>query len=186
MTTKKTKVIPLDAVKDFDEPVKKQGTLPGVEAGDDEPTHAKIQDGFVLMNFVRLKPIKEKDGGRFLGIELAAGITDEHAKLLGPEIEEAYGEIGEWITGLDLELPAHLLTVSTAADMTPMFSLSVIPARCSLQEVQEKGSGEERTIVRLSFLAAIPQTNELALWACQNHGTLVWVKMAPQQGKLIR
>lgn len=184
----------LDPVEDFENPTMKVTSESGVQIieedfltdGPGDPQEAQVQNGLVLMQFVRVKPIKEKDGKRFLALEFAVGLTDESSKLLGEEVRHGYKLLEDGVTGLTLDLAAHVIDVAIAADMKPVIHSSVTPSRCNLQNVQEKGSGEERTIIRLSFVAPVPQTPELAVRVCENHGALVWLKMAEAQGRLVR
>src|SRR6202011_397295 len=82
---------PLDPVEDFNNPLRKdpeQVEDENLQADDPgDPHQAQVQNGLVLMQFVRVKPIKEKDGKRFLAMEFAVGLTDDSAELLGDEIE---------------------------------------------------------------------------------------------------
>lgn len=146
--TGKRSVKPLDPEKDFNEPVKQEQIEEQdlLTDGSSEQQRALVENDMVCMQFVRVKPMKEKSGARWLVMELAVGLTDEAAELFGGEIEHGYKLLTNGVTGLDLDLKAHTLDIALISDGKPVIHQVVDPRRCSLENVQEKGSGEERTI----------------------------------------
>lgn len=169
-------------------------TAPDAEAdgGDeaDEVPTAQVQEGMVLMRFVRLKPmVNKKSGARFLGLELSAALTEESAALFGEAIEDRYRILTDDAQLKDLHLnglETHLFDLKEAKDTERGFAIHtpLQPERVSLAAVQQKGDGEERTVIRLSFVAPLIQDNTTCIWACNAHGELVWVKMAEQQRRM--
>lgn len=162
----------------------------GIEVDEDNPpAPAQIENGMVLMQFVRVKPIREKGGKRFLNIELSVGLTPESAQLFGRAIEGRYDILMDdaAVTNLTFNDAApHTLDISEASNAKPVIHAIANLGRVSLAAVQEKGSGEERTVIRFSFVAIIPQTDDTLLWTGNNHGGLVWVKMLETQGSLLK
>jgi hypothetical protein len=176
----------LDPVDDFDTPVRREPEQTTMPAGEPGPPQ-EVQNGMVLMQFVHVKPSKDRSGKKFIGLELSVGLTDESAALFGKAIEDRYEILRDDAGVKDLsitDMGAHTIDVAIAADMKPVIHATILPERVGLSAVQEKGSGEERTVIRLSFVAPVPQTDPIALWGCNNHGELVWISMGALQGKL--
>ena len=163
------------------------------EEGDDEESEgelpaAQIQDGMALMRFVRLKPmVNKKSGARYLGLELSVALTEESAGLFGSAVEDRYAILNDHqLKDLHLNgMETHVLDLKTADGGFDLHT-PLVPERVSLAAVQQKGDGEERRVIRLSFVAPVLQDDKLCVWACKTHGELVWVKMAEQQASLAR
>jgi hypothetical protein len=173
--------------KPADEEQQQQGELEIEEQ--DPPAPAQIENGMVLMQFVRVKPIREKGGKRFLNIELSVGLTPESAQLFGRSIEGRYDILMDdaAVTNLSFNDAApHTIDIAEASNAKPVIHAIANLGRVSLAAVQEKGSGEERTVIRFSFVAIVPQTDDTLLWTGNNHGGLVWVKMLETQGSLLK
>jgi hypothetical protein len=161
------------------------------ESEGDELPAAQIQDGMALMRFVRLKPmVNKKSGARALGLELSVALTRESAGLFGSAIEDRYAILNNHqLKDLHLNgMETHLFDLKEARDTENGFALHtpLVPERVSLSAVQQKGDGEERRVIRLSFVAPVGQSDHLCVWACKTHGELVWVKMVEQQRSLSR
>lgn len=190
---------PLDPVEDFDSPTRKGMEVVSEKVGSeiqesflddgDAPPQAEVQNGMVLMKFVRCKLSKEKSGKHFVNLELSTALNNDSAPLFGREIAERYEMLRDdaGVTELRIsDMEIHTIDVAIASDMKPAIHCAVLPERVSLAAVQEKGSGEETTVIRLSFIAPIPQSEDTLSWGGNNHGNLVWISMGERQGKLLK
>lgn len=180
--------MPFDPDEDFAQPVRREPQQERLLDQEEAPPPAEVQNGFVLMKFVRCKLTKEKTGARFVNMEFSTGLTDESAPLFGRAIEERYQMLRDdaGVTELRIsDMQVHTLDVAIAADMKPAVHCGIQPQKVSLAVVQEKGSGEELDVIRFSFTAPVPQSEEILGWGAYNHGNLVWLKMCQRQGRLI-
>lgn len=187
------KAKPLDPHKDFkDEPAPaarpaEQLTAEDLEAEGPEAPE-QVENGMALMQFVRVKPTRDRTKTRFLELELSVGLTEKSAPLFGRAVEDRYAILRDdaGVTALSIsDAPAHTIDIAMVPGGDSVIHAVIQPQKVNLHAIQEKGSGEERTVIRLQFVAPIAQTEELAKWACATHGELVWVNMGETQGKLI-
>jgi hypothetical protein len=187
---------PLDPKKDFQDEqapaaarAAEQLTTADLEAEAEGPeAPEQVENGMALMQFVRVKPARDRTKKRFLELELSVGLTEESAPLFGSAIEDRYAILRDdaGVTALSIsDAPAHTIDIAMAPGGESVIHAVIQPQKVNLHAVQEKGSGEERTVIRLQFVAPIAQTDELAKWACATHGELVWVNMGETQGMLV-
>ena len=187
--TGKRGIKPLDPEEDFDTPLKKEPEQGALIEQEEAPPASEVQNDMVLMKFVRCKLSKDnKSGKRFVNMEFSTGLSDESAPFFGREIEERYAMLRDdaGVTELRIsDMEIHTIDVAIAADMKPAIHAAIVPERVTLAVVQDKGSGEEIDVIRLSFVASIPQTDDTLHFGGNNHGNLMWISMGERQKKLI-
>jgi hypothetical protein len=169
-------------------------------AGDDEPeqtTHPdleaenspepQVRGNKVLVNFVRCRPDADEEGERFIHMEMAATLAKETVEVLPDFLGDAFHSlIKGHLTKVELDSETVLyarLFIASDHDACAI-AASVVLERVRLQTVEEKGSTKSRQVIRLAFSLPIPQTDQVAVWACNNHGNLMWLELEEANRKL--
>ncbi len=175
------------------ETLSEQPLLDGVEVveetdEEDMPSVAAVEKGMVLMNFVKTVLTRDKKtNDRFVCLNFSALLSPEGAALFCDSISSRYNLMidDDGIPDLHIsDCPLQMLDVADADVGGNVLHEAVTPTKVALATIEQKGSGEAVTGIRLSFTAPIPQRRDVLNWAAENHGVLVWVKMADQQSRL--
>ena len=178
----------LDPVEDFENPVRRDASL---EAMNDVPARAHVAGKKALMHFVRVRPVKLKDGTRQLKLELSFPLSEPHLKLFGSVIGRAFQALqpanDDEFKSVEIgRLGPHILRLYEVSDQgaPSVEESSVRPESIVLRTVEETGTGAEQDVTRLSVVVPITQTRDGGDWCLRMHGELVWVELVPMQGTL--
>lgn len=151
---------------------------------------AEVRDDMVLMSFVKTTLLKERNTDhRYICLHLSAIIGDNAAEKFSERIQARYEIMSndEGIPELGVsDCPLQFLEIYRAEDMKEVLREPVGLARVRLEVKETKGSGEAVKGIRLSFVAPLKLQDKILHWAARNFGTLVFVKMGDQAGKLIK
>jgi hypothetical protein len=160
---------------------------------EEPPEQTLIQDGMVLMRFVKVVPQRDKrTQKRALHLHLSCGLNDQAVEHFGQAIADYYAMLRDDAGIGDLHIAngslytMDLKETAEAPNAKEGLHKQVVAQKISLTAVQQKGEGEARTVIRLSFVAPIEQSDTLSAWACNTHGELVWVSMRESQGRLLK
>jgi len=183
-----TKTVPLDQEADFDKPTKRKTTLV------DEHEHAEsaVRKGYALATFVRAHFERNKDDKAFVLYEISLPLTDEHHDWVPDEIGEAWAVAqthGYKVQDIEVENQCCELVLSPDAKESKDGSLKVDTAeieKTTISKIVEKGTGEEREVIRLQFRIRLDLDNDAGRFARVHFGHPVWLKLQPLQRKLIK
>jgi hypothetical protein len=158
------------------------------EVEEETPSVAQVEKGMVLMNFVKTVLTRDKKTNeRFVCLNFSALLSPEGAALFCDAINSRYELMIEDDGIPDLHIsdcPLQMLDIADADEGKNVLHEPVTPTKVALAIIEQKGSGEASTGIRLSFTAPIKQRRDVLNWAAENHGVLVWVKMAEVQARL--
>jgi hypothetical protein len=158
------------------------------EAEEETPSVAAVEKGMVLMNFVKTVLTRDKKTNeRFVCLNFSALLSPEGAALFCEAINTRYELMidDDGIPDLHIsDCPLQMLDIADAEEGKNVLHEPVTPTKVALAVIEQTGSGESSTGIRLSFTAPIKQRRDVLNWAAEAHGSLVWVKMADQQSKL--
>jgi hypothetical protein len=151
---------------------------------------AEVKDDMVLMSFVKTTLHKERNTDfRFVCLHLSAIIGDNAADRFTDKVSGRYRKMTDdaGITELSVDdCPTQFLEIFRAEDGKEMLREPVILNRVRLEVKEVTGSGEAVKGIRLSFVAPIKLHDKVLNWAARSFGTLVFVRMGDQSGKLIK
>ncbi len=82
------------------------------------------------------------------------------------------------------DCPLQMLDIADADEGKNVLHEPVTLTKVALATIEQTGSGESSTGIRLSFTAPIKQRRDVLNWAAENHGVLVWLKMTDSQTTL--
>lgn len=189
---------PLDPVEDFGKPTTAPGSAAEQESkqleleGTPKPDEPKaIRNGKMLAEFVRPHFQKEESGDRFVGFEFAFPLTKEHEENghLPTEV------LAEWkhmrkgnVKRTEVESVAQQTIAVGLVPDDPENDLILVAAAIEhpiLANVEEKGSGKTKKVIRFSFRAVVDQVEQNARFAVDHHGDSVWISIQRTQGSLL-
>jgi hypothetical protein len=152
------------------------------------PAEARIEKDMVLMSFVKAVLTRDKKTSeRFVCLNFSALLSPEAANLFCEAISTRYCMMlkDDGIPDLHIsDCPLQMLDIADAEVGGNVLHEPVTPTKVALATIEQKGTGETVTGIRLSFTAPIKQRRDVLNWAAENHGELVWVKMTDIQAKL--
>jgi hypothetical protein len=156
-----------------------------------EETHIEsaVRKGYALATFVKPHFERDKDDHPFISYEISLPLTEEHKNWVPDEIGEAW-EIaqnhGYKVQDIDVENQScEMLLAPDAKDGSLKVDTAEIE-KATISTVIEKGTGEEREVIRLHFRIRIGLDNEAGRFARVHFGHTVWLKLQPLQRKLIK
>lgn len=175
----------LDPVKDFETPTKKQTTL----VKEDTQMESAVRDGYALATFVKPHFERDKDDKPFVSFEISLPLTEEHNKWVPDEIGEAWEIVqnhGYKLQDIEVEnQTCEILLAPKAKDGSLKVDTAEIE-KATISTVVEKGTGEEREVIRLHFRIRLELDNDAGRFARVHFGHTVWLKLQPLQRKLIK
>lgn len=185
MTSKATTA--LDQEKDFETPAKKQTLV-----DEDKNAETAVRKGYALATFVKPHFERDKDGKPFVAYEISLPLTEEHENWLPDEIAEAW-EIAKdhGYKVQDIDVPNQTCEILLSPDgMTAKDGGLKVDTteveQASISTIVEKGTGEEREVIRLKFRVRMELDNDTGRFARVHFGHDVWLKLQPLQRKLIK
>ena len=142
----------------------------------------------VLCNFVRAVLIRDKKSEtRNIALHFSAVLSEEGAAQFSDAIEKRYAMMlnDEGLHDLNItDIPLQTLDLSGALDNKRVLHEVVAPSKVGLAIVQQSGSGQNDTGIRLTLVIPVKQQLDTLTWAAQNHGLLCWLKLGDVQRKL--
>lgn len=168
----------LDQAADFDTPLKKE-----------QPPESQVRKGYALATFVKPHFERDKDDNAFVSYEISLPLTEEHKKWVPDEIGEAW-EIaqnhGYKVQDINVENQAcEILLAPDAKDGSLKVDVAEIE-KAAISTIVEKGTGEEREVIRLQFRIRLELDNDAGRFARVHFGHPVWLKLEPLQRRLIK
>jgi len=186
--TGKRGIGPIDAVKDFDSPVKRDPPeAKGSLLVEQPPKPTIVGD---RMEVFYLKPLfgKTPKGDITVSLAITLPVEDEHDGLLPKIVHDGYRDV--------LKKARKAINFSELPGQRAEFYISsdakeeslVLPAakmiNTSLALIQRKGEGQSRQVVRLSFRLQVKLSREVAHFAENNLQNSFWLKLSESQEEL--
>lgn len=158
---------------------------------EDKQAESAVRNGFALVQFLKPHFDRDKDGGGFVSFEMSLPLTDEHEDWAPQEILEAWEFAKDHDYGVkDVDLDNQSCQIMPSPDeLTGKEGLKVSNVdieKSTISIITEKGTGEERKIVRWHFRLRMELDNETCRFARVYFGKNVWLKLHKLQGKLIK
>jgi hypothetical protein len=160
-----------------------QATLPGLPAETPKPVRGnQMMAHFIGPKFDRVK------GEPMIGLDFSFPLTSDHEELLPKDIREG------WLTVTwnlcdryrIKSIPAHTVYITIVPD--DKHDLELVGAEIRniwLAHVQEKGAGQAKKVVRLSFRVVVERTKAIRDFVWANDGEFCWLELVETQGKLL-
>jgi hypothetical protein len=153
-----------------------------------------VRKGYALATFVKPHFERDKDDKAFVSYEISLPLTEEHKDWVPDEIGEAWevaADHGYEIKHIQVENQAcDILIAPDAKDMTPGSTGLKVDAveieQAAISTVVEKGTGEEREVIRLKLRIRMDLDNDAGRFARVHFGHAIWLKLQPLQRKLIK
>jgi hypothetical protein len=176
---------PLDEVKDFDQPVKKESVAPAQEGSllAEQPPKPTVVGDRIQMHFLKPTFSKTKKGVRLVALHLSFALTEEHTSdsLLPKGIRESWEVISKHgrkkldLVGIPGQRAVFYMThdIDDAKLTLPAAEVTNV----SLAVIQKKGDGEAQKFIRLSFRLQVPVTHEVEKFAVLNYGADWWIQL---------
>lgn len=190
-TSKKRSTRALDPKKDFDTPTRKE---PEQLSAEDLKAHSAIaqmpstiRNGFMSANFVKPHLDVDKDK-RTAALEFSLELTEEHRSILPNKLLREWDHIAEGTCKLldVIGVGAQHFDLRLAPDDDESDLEENAPIeKIRLQVIEDKGTGDAKDIIRLSFRLVCELTQNVERFACRNYGSTVWLKMFACQGELL-
>jgi hypothetical protein len=181
----------LDPKKDFEKPTRKEPEQISAEelqatsnAAAEMP--ARIVNGFMAVNFVRFHPEVEKDKRSF-GLEFSIELTDDHLDYLPKKVHDGWDDIeARGYKRVDLVgIPMQRFDLCLVPDDKETDLSTDAPIeKVVLSVIEDKGTGDAKDIIRLSFRLVCDLTQTVERFACRNFGNTVWLRTTAVQGEL--
>jgi hypothetical protein len=154
-------------------------------------TPMAVRDGFALVRFVKPHFDRDKDDHPYIAFEFSLPLTDEHRAdgVLPDEIHGAWNALDEHslksvspssVDGRAVELRADPKITDQGRIAVKFAEIEKV----NISLIVEKGTGEEREIIRLHFRLSIELTDETLKYAGTYFGKDVWLRLVKTQGKL--
>jgi hypothetical protein len=183
---------PLDAVKDFDTPNRKEPEQQELVDAKAE-TPQMVRNGYLAAEFVRFHQERDKNDKAFVAIEISFPLLEEHRaeKVLPRRVIEVWdGLVDLGVDNISVDgVPAQVVELALAPDAIEKVTCLKLPfaeiTHGRISVIEAKGDGKAKDITRLQFRAKVEQDAENGRWAWKNFGHTVWVKMAKAQGSLL-
>jgi hypothetical protein len=180
MATQTTK--PLDQVKDFDAPARRE-LVP-----ENKEQEAAVREGFALCKFVSFGAERDKHDKAFISFNVSLPLTEEHEKWIPDDLRWAWEAVEEHDSKISQAfIPNQVAEIRVAPDATDG-SIKIGDAEiesAAISKITEKGTGEEREVIRLQMRLRMEMDTETARFARVHFGHNVWLKLHELQGKLI-
>jgi hypothetical protein len=182
---------PLDVVKDFDTPVKKDVKETDQKALLEMPVAEKspaVVGKKIRVNYVRPHFDRVKSGKRTVALEISFALVDAHDKLLPKRITDGWNFMTKrGNKRLDLvDVPGQRALFFLTSDDKE--EICVLPAakisHVSLQVIEESGTGKAKKVIRLSFRLQVEISNSVAKFAEFNFGQELYMEMHETQEEL--
>lgn len=181
------KVEPLDPVKDFETPTKQEPTQEVEQAEQGSLLAKQPKKAVVVGNRMEIfydKPVfaKWKDTV-IVALVCTMPVEKEHEDLLPKMVRDAYHDIKKKgrknLTLKDADLPGQRAVFYLSSDIKE--EALVLPAakliHVSLADVQRKGEGVSRNVIRLSLRLQVPLSHEVATFAEHNIRNSFWMTL---------
>lgn len=182
--TGKRGIQPLDADKDFHEPVRKepakgQQELLNVAA---QPTPS-VQHNKMAAHFVRFVPDRSKDRNRVVYLDFSLELEDVHMGKLPREVEDAWKDLKRGsIKRVDPEgMGSQNLAISIVPDSKADLEVVAAVSKASISRVTQKGKGKERKVTRLQIRFLTALTDDVAHLCETAFDETVWLQMEESQ-----
>lgn len=193
----------LDDDKDFDKPVRGDGTgtpetAPSTPAAAKEtgsslmveqPPKPTVVGDRIQMQYLKPSFSKTTKGERLLAMHMTFALTKEHTKdsLLPKAVRDGWTIMSKHgRKRFDIEVPGQkavfYLTPDGDDDKLILPAAKVVSV--SIAVIQKKGDGETQKIIRLSFRLQVPVSHEVAKFAENSFGSDYWVTLEGTQEPL--
>jgi hypothetical protein len=189
-TTKKRSTQKLDPNADFEEPVRtepEQLSAEELEAENEEKREpTRIINGFMAINYVKPHFDIEKDK-RSVAMEFSVELTEDHRDLLPDSVVSEWRHIEEGTCRLSevSGVGAQSFDLRLAPDGAETELQDSAPIeKIRLQVIEDKGTGDAKDIIRLSFRLVCALNPTVERFACRHYGSTIWLKMGDVQGTL--
>lgn len=169
------------SMEDQDQAVVEAGGEPRVPSG-------QINRGLIAVEFLPPKPRVHK-GDRFMLLPFSVSLIEEHLKYFPNQIKEWYEVVHDesrHVPFICIDVPPVTVEIYPYPEQEEP-SIKVIGTTLesvALELIEEKGKGETRLVVRLSFMVPIPDGPYFD-WAVHNFGGAIWIRIARAQGDLL-
>jgi hypothetical protein len=160
-----------------------QATLPGVPAETPKPVRGnQMMAHFIGPKFDRVK------GEPMIGLDFSFPLTSDHEGLLPKEIEDGWQTVIR--KSCDKYRVNHVDAQTVCISVVPddKHDLELVGAEIRniwLAHVQEKGAGQAKKVVRLSFRVVVERTKAIRDFVWANDGEFCWLELVETQGKLL-
>jgi hypothetical protein len=183
---------PLDAVKDFDTPTRKepeQQTL--VDAKSETPQ--MVRNGYLAAEFVKPHTERDKNDKAFVAIEISFPLLEEHrlARVLPSRVIEVWdGLVDLGVDNISVDnVPAQVVELALAPDAIEKATCLKLPfaeithGKIQVKEARGEGKAKDQTV--LSFRVKVEWDIETWRFTGRHFGHTLWVKMQVAQGSLL-
>ncbi len=181
----------LDPKKDFDKPTRKEPEQLSDDAlVADNPAAempSQIRNGFMAVNYVKPHFDVDKDK-RTAALEFSLELTEGHRSVLPNKLLKEWDYISKGTCKLldVIGVGAQHFDLRLAPDDKESdLEDNVLIEKIRLQVIENKGTGDAKDIIRLSFRLVCDLTQNVERFACRNFGKTVWLKMQACQGELL-
>jgi hypothetical protein len=157
---------------------------------EDKHVESAVRKGYALATFVKPHFERDKDDKAYVSYEISLPLTEEHRNWVPDEIGEAWevaADHGYKLT--DIEVENQVCEILLTPDGSREGGLKVDTAeieKAAISTITEKGTGEDREVIRLHFRIRMEVDNDTGRFARVHFGHPVWLKLQPLQRKLIK
>jgi len=159
-----------------------QGVLLEIPESEAPPSVMKDR---MLVHYVKPHFKKTKKGERTVSLEFSVPLTKEHEDLIPAAVATGWKFLSKrGMKRLDItEVPAQAIRLWLAHDdqKETLFLPLAGMTNVSLATIQQKGEGQARKVIRLSFRAIVKMSAAVGKWAEYNFEENVWMNMADSQ-----
>ena len=142
----------------------------------------------MLVHFVKPVFKKTKKGERTVALEFSLPLTDEHEDLLHKTIKDGWKFLARrGMKKLDItEVPCHIIKLWLADDQEKEALILPVAGitNVTLATIQEKGSGQAKKVIRLSFRALVKMSAQVGKFAEYNFSENLWMEWHESQEQL--
>lgn len=179
--------MPLDPVKDFEEPVRKESE--GQEPEQKEllaipkPPEPTIQHGKMGVYFIKFVPDRSKDGKRTVYLDISLELEDGHAGRIPREVEDQWRHLKRGnVKRVDVDgIGSQNLKAFIVPDGQVDLEVVAAVSKATISRVTEKGKGKERKVTRLEIRFLTNFTKDVEQFCANNYDETIWITMKDSQ-----
>lgn len=145
-----------------------------------------VRNGLMAVTYLRPHFDVDKDE-RTCSLEFSVELTADHEGVIPKRMAEGWEDVEHrGYKRIDVPgVPMQLVDIRLAPDDKKSdLHLNGVVEKVSISKIEDKGTGESKDVVRLSFRTMFDLTQTVEQFACRHFGKTVWIRLAPVQGEL--
>ena len=175
-------------VEETEQPEETEQSEVLLEMPENDQHLALVMNDRMLVHYIKPHFKKTKKGERTIALEFSTPLTDEHEEHLPKLIASGWKILQKkGMKKLDVDyVPPQVIKIWLADDQEK--EALILPAvaitNVSLATVQQKGEGQARKVIRLSFRALTKMTAQVGRFAEFNYDDKFWLSMHELQEEM--